>query len=189
MDVGIIIDISESITAANLKDTKTFVKSLVSGFANAENSVRVGIMTFDRVSRVIARFDESLSENNIRAVVDGISIGNGPPVRMESLVTSVKEQLFSLEGGVRQGHPRKVIFLTSGASSWKTKSLEKSLAGLDGLGLTRLAVGIASNVQRELLQSLASANNLAFQVTKTSQLSSFVPDIQGKLCEGNKKIV
>lgn len=90
----------------------------------------------------------------------------------------------SLEGGIRQGHPRYVIFITGGDTDAASTSLAKASAALRGLNVNILAVGINSGVSNAFLGSLASNPKYVYSAASSDALTDVRLKIEKEICHG-----
>ena len=184
MDIGIVIDSSEAVTDSEFQDIKTFAKRLVYEIADAENNIHFGLMTYAGQPKTIVDFRQLLSQRELNSEIDKLTRETDPQRRIDLALRGAKKDLFSLEGGIRQGHPRHLIFLTSGESSSGSEPIDVAAKDLDTLDVTRVAVGINRNVNVNHLRGLASENRFVFTANQASALVSKLGDMRRKLCGG-----
>lgn len=184
MDIGIAFDTSSSISNSDFQHMKKFAKQLVYEIADAENNIHFGLMTFASQAKTQSNFRRILSQSQMNNEIDKIAKGKGSERRIDRCLRAAKKDLFSLEGGVRQGQPRRLIILTSGKSSPDSEAIEVAAKDLDDLRVARVAVGIKNDVDINYLRGLASENRFAYRARQPSDLLSNLNDMRQTLCEG-----
>jgi hypothetical protein len=92
--------------------------------------------------------------------------------------------MFSLEGGIRQGHPRYVIFITGGDTDLASKDLVEAAEPLRDLNVNILAVGVNANVSIAFLSKLASHLKYTYTTTSADDLAEHRLAIEQEMCHG-----
>lgn len=184
MDVGIAIDNSKGVSNSDFQEVKNFAKQLVYEIADAENNIHFGLMTFSSQPKTQVNFRRILSQSQMNTAIDKLVLGRDNQRRIDRVLRGAKKDLFSLEGGVRQGHPRRLIILTSDESSPGSEPIEEAAKDLNDLEVTRVAIGINRNVDLNYLRRLASENRFAYRANQASDLISNLDNLRRNLCEG-----
>ncbi|XP_048583307.1 uncharacterized protein LOC5512020 isoform X1 [Nematostella vectensis] len=183
MDVALAVDTSDGMSDADLAKTKSLVTTLVNQFSDSENSIRFGITTYGQEARTLANFKQNFDEAKLRTAIKGIQKTGVQARRHDLAAMAVKNDLFSLEGGMRQGHPRFVIFFSAGANTGTADDLKKASKPLTDLGVNMIAIGVNSNADQASLAELASENRFIFSANSPAELDALWPSIEAQMCQ------
>ena len=118
LDIGIVLDKSQSIDKKNLERVIEFLADLVRKFNPAPDGDHFGLITFDKVARLVFNFSDSGYYN-----LDSLKkkIESEPTEKAEDLGTRTdlalimaRDELFTEAGGDRQNNPNVMLVLTDG---------------------------------------------------------------------------
>ena len=118
LDIGIVLDKSQSINKKNLERDIEFLADLVRKFNPAPDGDHFGLITFDKVARLVFNFSDSEYYN-----LDSLKkkIESEPTEKAEDLGTRTdlalimaRDELFTEAGGDRQNNPNVMLVLTDG---------------------------------------------------------------------------
>ena len=118
LDIGIVLDKSQSINKKNLERDIEFLAHLVRKFNPAPDGDHFGLITFDKVARLVFNFSDSEYYN-----LDSLEkkIENEPTEKAEYVGTRTdralimaRDKLFTEAGGDRQNSPNVMLVLTDG---------------------------------------------------------------------------
>ena len=118
LDIGIVLDKSQSINKKNLEREIEFLAHLVRKFNPAPDGDHFGLITFDKVARLVFNFSDSEYYN-----LDSLKkkIESEPTEKAEDLGTRTdlalimaRDELFTEAGGDRQNNPNVMLVLTDG---------------------------------------------------------------------------
>ena len=118
LDIGIVLDKSQSINKKNLERDIEFLAHLVRKFNLAPDGDHFGLITFDKVARLVFNFSDSEYYN-----LDSLKkkIESEPTEKAEDLGTRTdlalimaRDELFTEAGGDRQNNPNVMLVLTDG---------------------------------------------------------------------------
>lgn len=105
MDLGIVIDVSES-SAANWTRTLNFVHSVVGSFNISASGTHLGLIAFSSKAEIELYFNTFLGANltveKVKTVVSTLLPREGP-IRFEEALLLAEEELFRQENGMREG--------------------------------------------------------------------------------------
>ena len=113
LDIGIVLDKSQSINKKNLEREIEFLAHLVRKFNPAPDGDHFGLITFDKVARLVFNFSDSEYYN-----LDSLKkkIESEPTEKAEDLGTRTdlalimaRDELFTEAGGDRQNNPNVVL--------------------------------------------------------------------------------
>lgn len=181
MDVAIAIDSTASISDQDFESQKRIATHIVNSIASSENSIHYGLLKYGTTSQVVADFNRMASDADIKAAINSMQKSGGSERRIDTALTTISSGIFSLEGGMRQGHPRNVIFFTSGSSASGSGDLTKSSKDLMDLGVKITAIGVG-NANEAFLKQLAGNDGLAIKVDQPEQDDTVWSQIQKAIC-------
>jgi len=179
MDVAIAIDDTASDQA--FENQKRIATHIVNSIASAENSIHYGLLKYGTTSQVVADFNRMASDADIKEAIKNMQKTGEAERRIDTALTTISSGIFSLEGGMRQGHPRNLIFFTSGSPASGSGDLTKSSKDLLDLGVRITAIGVG-NADEAFLNQLASNGGLAIKVNQPEQVDAVWSQIQQSIC-------
>jgi hypothetical protein len=182
MDVAIAMDVTSGITDEDFNNQKSIATRIINSFSDAENSIHYGLLKYAETAQVISDFNRKASYNQLKEAVKGLKKSGEGERRIDVALQTISQGIFSLEGGMRQGHPRNVIFFTSGTSSAASEDLGKASKDLRALGVNIIAVGL-KNANPGFLKSLATEERFAFKAATPEEVQGLWSKIQAQLCE------
>lgn len=182
MDIALAVD--TTVGAADLPAIKTFTKDLVASIADSENTIHFSILTYADTSKTLGNFREYSSQQKLSKMIDSISASPGKDARVDIAVAGIEKDLFSLEGGMRQGHPRYAIFISSGGNSAASAKLSDASKGLKKLKVNMVSVATSGGVDDTFADDLAAPKNLRFKAPSAAALPGIVQNIRKELCKG-----
>lgn len=185
MDVAIAIDTSSDVTDEDFAQVKSFANHVIHSLADSENSIRFGLMEYNEKATKITNFRPYTEETKLKSMINGLKKSSNPNKNVGVALTSLKDELFSLEGGMRQGHPRYAIVITSGKSSEEPEVLTKASESLRQLGVNIIPVGINKDVDKSFLDSLKTSGSASLR--PSAELKSLWPKLQMEMCSGKLK--
>ena len=184
MDVALAIDTSNALSVEDFQGIKTFAKQLMNAGANSENNVHFGVLQFSEDAQTMLNFREYKSEHDVWAVLDGLEQTGNAARRVDEALRLALEEVLSLEGGVRQGHPRYLIVFISGNPSSTDEELSKAAEAIKAYNVTVIVINIGARVDSETLLRIASGREFLFGVENAAELRSRAPTLQKSLCHG-----
>ncbi|EDO40326.1 predicted protein [Nematostella vectensis] len=182
MDVALVIDSSAAVSDEDFEKVKKFAIRIVHGIADAENSIHFGLVQYGEKATTIVDFNKIMPNSALRETIKALTKNNDPTRRVDLTLETVKKDLFSLEGGMRQGHPRFVVFITAGGTDAASKDLAVASKPLRDLGVNIIALGINSGVDKAFLNSLATKSSLAFSASSADQLGVQREAVEKAMC-------
>lgn len=185
MDVAIAMDATSSIPDQDFENQQRIATHIVNSIADAENSIHYGLLKYGATSQVVADFNRMASDAEIKQAIKSMKKTGDVERRIDTALTTISRGIFSLEGGMRQGHPRNIIFFTSGSSAAGSEDLVKSSKDLRDLGVKITAIGLG-NADEAFLKQLAGNDGLAIKVTQP-EVDSVWSRIQQSICAGECK--
>lgn len=181
MDIALAIDTSQDGAGGEIGDVKQFVNSIIRPLSTSENSMRLSLMTFGQTTQTLAtfrdRFPESVIQEKVSAIVPSGENGRDLNVAFQD----IRKNLYSLEGGMRQGHPRVVIFIVGGDAPNNFVDAANAIKSMDGMRV--IAVGTKQAASDNLLAAIASERGLVFKANSPAELSSLKNRIMSSFCQ------
>ncbi|XP_048583231.1 uncharacterized protein LOC5507629 isoform X2 [Nematostella vectensis] len=182
MDIGIAIDTASDISDEDLTAVKSFTQNLIHALSDSENAIRFSLMQYGDTPKTLATFRHLYAEKELRGLVKAMKKSSGAERRVDSALEAMTSEVFSLEGGVRQGHPRYALFLTAGSSSPGSADLKTASAGLQKLGVNVIAVGVNSQAGVGFLGELATDSKLVFPLASSTELANLWSRMFTQMC-------
>lgn len=189
MDVAIAVDNSDAVTSSDFDDVKRFVKQLIRRVSNSENNIHFSLLEYSDNATVLTDFRQYRDQLFLENLIDNMAKRGDSQRRVDIALERTKEKIFSLEGGMRQGYPRFLIFVTSADTTADFSVLEGAGKELRDLGVTFVAIGTNRNVPDAFLQKLAGDSSFIYKATQANELSGLVlGDLNYKMCKGKRFI-
>ena len=118
LDIGIVLDKSQSINKKNLERDIEFLAHLVRKFNPAPDGDHFGLITFDKVARLVFNFSDSEYYNldSLEKKIESEPTEKAEYVgtRTDRALIMARDQLFTEAGGDRQNSPNVMLVLTDG---------------------------------------------------------------------------
>lgn len=183
MDVAIAVDNSDATTSSEFNNVKRFLKQFINQLASSE--VRFSLLEYGNTANVITDFRRFRDQIYLENLINNIAKRNDSERRVDAALNTTKEEIFSLAGGIRHGHPRYLVFVSSGGPTAEFKVLEGAGKKLRDLGVTFVAIGTNRGVPGAFIQKLAGDSRFIYRAGEPSQLGAIVlEDLSRKMCTG-----
>ena len=118
LDIGIVLDKSRSINKENLERVIEFLADLVRKFNPAPDGDHFGLITFDKVARLVFNFSDSeyynLDSLEKKIESEPTEKAKGYGTRTDLALIMARDELFTQAGGDRQNNPNVMLVLTDG---------------------------------------------------------------------------
>lgn len=135
---------------------------------------------------VLTDFRKYRDQIQLENLIDNMEKGVSPERRVDIALETIKDEVFSLQGGLRHGHPRYLLFVSSDDSTANFSVLEGGGKQLRDLGVTIVAVGTNRDVPEEFLQKLAGDRSFVYKAEEPGQLGDLVlGELSRAMCSGN----
>ena len=185
MDIAVAVDNSDIITNSDFNNIKRFLKQLVRRFASPD--IRISLLEYGDSATVLADFRKSVDQISLESLIDSIGKSSDSERKVDNALETIKEKIFSLEGGMRPGHPRYLIFVSSGDSTTDFSVQDGPGKQLQDLGVTFVAIGTNRNVPGEFLQKIAGDSRFIYNAEEASELGNLVlGDLSQQMCSGRR---
>ena len=131
MDIGVIMDRSGSVGAANFEKAKAFVISLVHKLQISSHGTRIGIIPYHSNAQVSVKFSDVQHQtpDAMTKLIRGIPYTSGY-TRTDIAIELANSQLFTSAGGLRSDKPNVLIVMTDGKTNAGGKPYKTVLAPL-----------------------------------------------------------
>ena len=183
MDVAIAVDNSDATTSSEFNNVKRFLKQFINQLASSE--VRFSLLEYGNTANVITDFRRFRDQIYLENLIDNIAKRNDSERRVDAALNTTKEDIFSLAGGFRHGHPRYLVFVSSGGPTAEFNVREGAGKKLRDLGVTFVAIGTNRGVPGAFIQKLAGDSRFIYRAGEPSQLGAIVlEDLSRKMCTG-----
>lgn len=156
MDVAILVDTSDGISAINFEREKNFVKSLVRSFTISSNLSRVSIMSYGNDTDLTINFSDQQTRESLIRGVDALPFLGGR-TQVDQALEMAAAQLFSPLGTSRLAVPRTVVIVTSNCQqdpSAGSNRLNETVALLRRNGVRILVTAVCDDVDDKALGTL-----------------------------------
>ncbi|KAK3591335.1 hypothetical protein CHS0354_028442, partial [Potamilus streckersoni] len=165
LDIGIIVDTSDSIAANDFTRMKQFVQDIIHSFYISESKTRVAVVPYGTYvdDTVVITLQSSLFVEYLESVV-AIRLQQNPQNFGTNTAAAIAKtrEIFQQEG--RQNVQKVGILLTDGVSDDQEKTKEQSnLARTEGIRM--IVVGVGNRVQKTELDTIAFAPEYSISLT------------------------
>ena len=114
LDIGIVLDSSNSITAAPFAQAKDFVSRLASRMEVSPRGTHMGIVVYSYQGHTVYKFTDQQNLADVQRAINGISYLAGG-TRTDRAMTNAAEDLFGwVDSGDRPEKPNVLLVLTDG---------------------------------------------------------------------------
>ena len=184
VDIAIAVDNSDSLSTSDFDNIKRFLKQLVRAFPSPE--IRFSLLEYGDSATVLTDFRKYRDQIQLENLIDNMEKGVSPERRVDIALETIKDEVFSLQGGLRHGHPRYLLFVSSDDSTANFSVLEGGGKQLRDLGVTIVAIGTNRDVSEEFLQKLAGDRSFVYKAEEPGQLGdSVLGELSREMCSGN----
>jgi len=156
MDIGVIMDRSGSVGAANFEKAKAFVISLVHKLQISSHGTRIGIIPYHSNAQVSVKFSDVQHQtpDAMTKLIRGIPYTSGY-TRTDIAIELANSQLFTSAGGLRSDKPNVLIVMTDGKTNAGGNPYKTVLAPLKSKNVRMIAVGVGSGINEDELEEIA----------------------------------
>ena len=184
LDVAIAVENSDAVRGSDFNEIKRFVKKLIRRLSSSENNNHFALLEYGENATILTDFRKYRDQRFLEDLIDNVTKREVSQRRVDIALESIKENIFSLKGGMRQV-PRYLIFVASDESTADFNVFEGAGKELGTLGVTFVAIGTKRAVPGEFLQKLSGYNSLVYKADVPNELSGLVlDDLIYKMCVG-----
>ncbi|KAL9970173.1 hypothetical protein ACROYT_G022503 [Oculina patagonica] len=183
LDVGIILDSSNSIKPYDYQKALSFLQSLAQRLQISEAGTHMAILLYSWEAHTVYRFTDPQNVNALRNKIGGLPHIRGG-TRTDRALTLAGEDFFGWEEtGDRPDIPNVLIVLTDGDTNEGSKPFPQVLPPLEDAGVRRIAVGIGNEIHYGELLEIAGSREDVLQVHSYSDLINKLEDIMRLACD------
>ena len=131
------------------------------------------------------KLTDTFDKDDLLSKVDNLDYP-GYRTATDDALRAINDEMFSLNGGARQGVAQVLIFLTDGKCTICTQSLESAVAPLKEKGVNIYTVGVTNNINRTELEIISSEpiEEHIFEVDSFSELATIIVKLNQRSCQG-----
>lgn len=183
MDVAFLVDASGSVGAANFDKQKEFIKAVAGTLGLKNGLARAGSLVYSDMATVQQSFNGCNGTNSVMEAVDHIPY-YGRTTRIDRALSLANTDLFSEAGGVRSYVANTLLLLTDGRQTPAPDSIsmERAVKPLKDKRVTRIALGIGSQVSPVELRKVVDGDEDIVAVDSFDDLISSMHIVSEKLC-------
>ncbi|KAM7452303.1 hypothetical protein ABFA07_000467 [Porites harrisoni] len=183
LDVGVIIDSSNSIKPYDYAKARRFLQSLARRLQASEAGSHMALILYSWEAHTYHRFTDS---QNINSLLQ--NIGKLPHIqggtRTDRALELAAEDFFGWqETGDRPDVPNVLLVLTDGNTNEGSKPFSQVLTPLEAAGVRRIAIGIGNEINKGELVQIAGNQQDVIQVNSYGDLIKKLEDIMKLACE------
>ncbi|KAM7424852.1 hypothetical protein ABFA07_023642 [Porites harrisoni] len=192
LDIGIVLDKSQSINKKNLERVIEFLADLVRKFNPAPDGDHFGLITFDKFARLVFNFSDSEYYNldSLEKKIESEPTEKAEYVgtRTDLALIMARDQLFTEAGGDRQNSPNVMLVLTDGKPyglpenrnfAVFSKNIVKDFKEKE---VHIVAVGIGRKINTKTLELIVGKNGAVFNVASFQKLQEEIDRIKSSVC-------
>ncbi|XP_065057399.1 uncharacterized protein LOC135685394 isoform X1 [Rhopilema esculentum] len=116
LDVGIAIDASFSVAPAHWEYSKSLIKGMINSMVIGADNVKMSIMTFSTIPKVVNYFNEIDNADELKNKVDALVLKGGF-TRTDILLEHAKRDIFTPSSGMREDSERVFVLITDGETN------------------------------------------------------------------------
>lgn len=188
LDIGIVVDTSQSVKKYNLKKVMTFIVELVDHFNPSPDGDHFGLVTFNRKAFTQFTFaDRKLySADALKERIRKVPLDLGLQTRTDLAMNAARDNLFSPRGGDRPDNPDIMIMLTDGKPTRQPEDFgvfavrfyqDPKVAAWHSI-----ALGIGIGIRVDTLHDIAGKNGDVIIVKNFDLLITQLMEIKNEIC-------
>lgn len=170
LDLGLVVDTTQSIKQKNINELKTVLKKLVQQFDISNDGAHIALETFGDKSVIHNLFDEPkfFEKNSLTNLIDEKIDKLTKPTRLDLALEKADLELFTRENGDRHGVRSVMVLFTDGRSHPKEtekKKYKEHLRSIKSKGVRVVVLAIGPDAQKpsyqKVLKELGGENVLS----------------------------
>lgn len=182
-DIAIAVDNSDSSTTSDFDNIKRFLKQLVRRFPSPE--IRFSLLEYGASATVLTDFRKYRDQIQLETLIDNMDKRVDSERRVDIALDTIKDEIFSLQGAIRHGYPRYLLFVSSDDSTANFSVLEGAGKQLRDLGVNIVAIGTNRDIPEEFMEKLASDRRFIYKAEQPGELGELVlGDLSREMCSG-----
>lgn len=178
VDLGFIVDSSESITDDDFAKEKIAIKAISDEFIISPQSSRVGVVVYSGKPLVSITFDQHKSNAEFNRAVNDLPHMQSH-TRLDMALRYAASNLYNKR---RTANPAIAIVMTDGKQTPGAESLTTAVQPLRDLGVRVFAVGVGPRVSQSELRQLVERYDDIFTVDSFTQLIKEAKKVTERAC-------
>lgn len=194
IDLGILIDSSDSVAKKYLPKMLEFVSTIVDSFDISAGGTHVGLIVFSRDAEIPLYFNtlqgNNLTADNVKKFVSNLKYMEGWS-RFDLAMSVAEDELFSGASGMRNGIPKILLVLTSSTqerNQGPTTPLSAASQGLRDRDVSIYVIGVGDKIEVPELLDLASDYRNVFVTSNFNTLLSSGVEVTAIMRNGTEAV-
>ncbi|XP_074625789.1 coadhesin-like [Acropora palmata] len=183
LDVGIILDSSNSIAPVDYQRALAFLQRLVDRLQISERGTHMAILLYSWEAHTIHKFTDAQTANSLKNAIKALPHIRGGTRTDRALELAGQDFFGWKETGDRPDVPNVLLVLTDGDTNEGSKPFPQVLPPLKTARVRRIAVGIGKEVHIDELQEIAGNSDDVIKVISYSHLVSKLENIMDLACK------
>jgi len=156
IDLGVILDATNSVGRINFNISKKFVLALVNSMTISPEASHLGLIVYNIHAHITVGFNEPEKQNPavIKRILKATTKLKGRTFTDRALRLAGSD-LFTPQGGDRPNKPDILVVLTDGKTNVASEPYETVLVPLQRKGVKVIAVGVGDNILKDELKRIA----------------------------------
>lgn len=177
LDLYFVVDASSSIGEDNFALVRKFLKSLAEYFDVGQDTVRIGMISFNRKVTQILKLSDVKNKSDLDDAVDRIPY-NGKGTNTGKALREVVKNAFVARNGDRPDVQNQVVVITDGKSKDDIKTPGQALKKLAHV----MAIGVGVKVRTKDLNEIASGDEFIYTPETYPELDKLKYEVADKHC-------
>lgn len=184
-DLAFVLPVSSKINDTEWREVQNFAKGVANAFNISYPGTHVGVLSYSSQATMEMKFNRYFYQSDVLNAIDNIypEAKSDQGSRLDDALEIANYELFTPAGGSRDQVTRALVVLLS------DKIDNAKIAGivhrLKFGGVTPVAIGVGSGVQRDELLKIADANH-TFSVDSYNDLITIAGKVVKSACKGKK---
>ncbi|KAI8502373.1 hypothetical protein Bbelb_199610 [Branchiostoma belcheri] len=185
LDLVFLLDGSSSVTSANFKDMKDFIKDIAKTFVIQPDTTHIAVVQYSNVPRTEFNLNTYSKTADVVDAVGRIHYMKGG-TNTGAALTYVGQFVFTRSMGDRPRNPNVLVVVTDGKSNDNVADATRELRSR---GVSVYAIGVGHDVDRSTLQAITGgrSNKTVMMTDSFDRLSELTARLQQSLCEGENE--
>ena len=176
MDLAFLVHTSSNIDGQQYQYYKEYMRETIAGADIDGGKVRVGVVIYRHDGSVIFPLDRHMTKSDLSSAIDNLPLMASDNANVVAGIDTVKDKLFSPEGGDRDEAPNGVIVLTDSDSYMNQEDIPRAAHELRDSGAKVVTKGIGLWASDQL-PKIASGDDAVLGASDTGELPYTVPDV------------
>ena len=184
-DLAFILPVSSKINDTEWREVQNFVKGVANAFNISYPGTHVGVLSYSSQATMEMKFNRYYYHSDVLNAIDNIfpEAKSSQGTRLDDALEIANYELFTPAGGSRDQVTKTLVVLVS------DKLSDGKITGIVGRlkfgGVTPVAIGVGSGVQRDDLLKVADGNH-TFSVASFNDLVRVAEKVVKSACEGKQ---